>query len=106
MSMSHTKEPWPEPIIVSESQVITCIPGIADFGTIAHAKRARELWNATLQMSDPAKEIQSMRGLVEQLTRMECQDKGGRFDCTCFTDRKPDDYCAPCLARHILKGNQ
>lgn len=62
------KENWPEP--VSPKSYDGDLPNgsirnIAEFRNIEDAKRVVELWNATLEMSDPAKEIQSMREKAE-----------------------------------------
>ena len=70
------------------------------------AKRVVELWNATLDMSDPVEQIQSMRAVIKELLQESCYNYHPDHDGECKERyaAKTELYCAHCLARHTLKG--
>lgn len=109
------KEPeiqyWIVPMYADEHWLYTCKNRGDDFlilkGKPEAIKRVMDIENATLDMSDPAKEIQSMREALKEIASRNCVDlKQQEKPCDEFENWTPDMYCPTCLARHTLKGNQ
>lgn len=118
--MSHTHEPWPEPLQTVKNinedvkECFTILDQDGIFEKEADAQRAVTCVNACAGMSDPSKEIQSMRDTIkgyEDVLHEISQQKSCRHSelqkgltCLELKSEQLDTYCAYCLAAHTLKN--
>lgn len=78
--MSHTPEPWKQPIEIPASKyedVHYRVPFVGDFFEIEMAQRAVAEHNACAGMENPAEEIQRMRVRIAELEAILNQRIGG-----------------------------